>query len=179
MIFYDFEVFKEDWLVVLVNPDEQTETVIVNNQMELTEYYEKNKEDVWVGYNSNHYDQYILKGILCGFNPKKINDFIIERGKAGWQYSSMFRQIPLLSYDTMVGGYSLKQLEGFLGNKIKESSIDFTIDRKLTEDEIAETIEYCKHDVYNTMLVFMKTTNNFNAVLSLIKTFNLPMREGY
>lgn len=175
MIFYDFEVFKEDWLVVLVNPDEQTETVIVNNQMELTEYYEKNKHDVWVGYNSNHYDQYILKGILCGFNPKKINDFIIERGKAGWQYSSMFRQIPLLSYDTMVGGYSLKQLEGFLGNKIKESSVDFTIDRKLTEDEIAETIEYCKHDVYNTMLVFMKTTNNFNAVLSLIKTFNLPM----
>lgn len=162
-------------MVVLVNPDEQTETVIVNNQMELTEYYEKNKHDVWVGYNSNHYDQYILKGILCGFNPKKINDFIIERGKAGWQYSSMFRQIPFLSYDTMVGGNSLKQLEGFLGNKIKESSIDFTIDRKLTEDEIAETIEYCKHDVYNTMLVFMETVNNFNAVLSLIKTFNLPM----
>lgn len=176
IIFYDFEVFKEDWLVVLVNPDEQTETVIVNNQMELTEYYEDNKNDVWVGYNSNHYDQYILKGILCGFNPKKINDFIIEKGKYGWQYSSMFSQIPFLSYDTMVGGNSLKQLEGFFGNKIKESSIPFTIDRKLTDEEITETIEYCKHDVYNTMAVFMKTVDDFNAILSLIKTFNLPMK---
>ena len=149
LIFYDFEVFKEDWLVVLVNPDEKTEDVIVNDKAKLTEYYEKNKDSIWVGYNSNHYDQYILKGILCGFNPKKINDFIIEKGRAGWQFSSMFKEIPLLSYDTMVGVNSLKQLEGFLGNKIKESSIPFDIDRKLTVMELAETIEYCKHDVYS------------------------------
>ena len=176
LIFYDFEVFKEDWLVVLVNPDEKTEDVIVNDKAKLTEYYEKNKDSIWVGYNSNHYDQYILKGILCGFNPKKINDFIIEKGRAGWQFSSMFKEIPLLSYDTMVGVNSLKQLEGFLGNKIKESSIPFDIDRKLTAMELAETIEYCKHDVYNTMTVFMRTIDNFNAVLSLIKTFDLPMK---
>ena len=46
MVFYDFEVFKEDWLVVLVNPDKQTEDVIVNDADELTKYYEENKDEI-------------------------------------------------------------------------------------------------------------------------------------
>lgn len=175
MVFYDFEVFKEDWLVVLINPFNQTEDVIVNDADALTKYYEANKDDIWVGYNSTRYDQFILKGILCGFNPKKVNDFIIEKGKSGWQFSSLFYKIPLLSYDVMLSTYSLKQLEGFMGNAIKETSVPFDIDRKLTDDEIDETVEYCKSDVYNTMQIFVKTKNEFDAVLSLIKTFVLPM----
>lgn len=175
MIFYDFEVFKNDWLVVLINPDKQTEDVIVNEPTTLEKYYEANKDEIWVGYNSTRYDQFILKGILCGFNPKKVNDWIIEKGKSGWQFSSMFYKIPLLSYDVMLSTYSLKQLEGFMGNAIKETSVPFNIDRKLTDAEIAETVKYCKSDVYNTIEVFMSTVNEFNAVLELIKTFNLPM----
>ena len=174
MIFYDFEVFKEDWLVVLINPEKQTEDVIINEPTQLEQYYEANKNEIWVGYNSNRYDQFILKGILCGFNPKKVNDFIIEKGKSGWQFSSLFYKIPLLSYDVMLSTYSLKQLEGFMGNEIKETSVPFDIDRKLTDSEIEETVKYCKSDVYNTIEVFMRTVDDFNAVLSLIKTFNLP-----
>ena len=75
----------------------------------------------------------------------------------------------------MLSTYSLKQLEGFMGNAIKETSVPFNIDRKLTDDEIDETVEYCKSDVYNTMMIFTKTKNEFDAVLSLIKTFDLPM----
>ena len=175
IIFYDFEVYKEDWLVVLVNPDKQTEDVIVNDADALTKYYEENKDEIWTGYNSTRYDQFILKGILCGFNPKKVNDFIIGKGKSGWQYSSMFYKIPLLSYDVMLSTYSLKQLEGFMGNEIKETDVPFDIDRKLTEKELEETIKYCKSDVYNTMEVFMKTANEFNAILNLIQTFKLPI----
>lgn len=175
MIFYDFEVFEYDWLVVLVNPDNQTETVIVNNPTQLSEFYESNKDEIWVGYNSNGYDQFILKGILCGFNPKKVNDHIIVKGKSGWKFSSLFNNVPLLSYDVMLSTYSLKQLEGFMGNKIKETSVDFNIKRKLTEEELAEEIEYCKSDVYNTMEVFMLTINEFNASLNLINTFKLPL----
>lgn len=174
MIFYDFEVFKEDWLLVLINPDKRTEDVIINDYKALTKYYEENKSEIWTGYNSNRYDQYILKGILCGFNPKKVNDFMIVREQPGWKFSSLFNQIPLLSYDVMLSMYSLKQLEGFMGNTIKETSVPFDIDRKLTDDEIEETVKYCKSDVYNTMEVFMKTINEFNAVVNLIKTFELP-----
>ena len=101
MIFYDFEVFKCDWLVVLLDMSEQRETVIVNDPEQLKRFYDDHKNDVWVGFNSRHYDQYILKGILAGFDPKEINDFIIVKGGAGWQYSDLFRRIPLYNYDVM------------------------------------------------------------------------------
>lgn len=164
-----------DWLVVLVNPEQRSVDVIVNDKDSLHKYYDANKRDIWVGYNSNYYDQYILKGILCGFDPKRVNDFIIEKGKFGWQFSSMFKEIPLISYDCMIGNHSLKQLEGFLGNKIKESSVPFDIDRKLTDEEIAETIEYCKHDVFNTMQVFEETIAQFKTKLFFIKHYNYPL----
>ena len=175
MIFYDFEVFKMDWLVVLVNPDAQTEDVIINDPTTLEKYYEAHKDDIWIGYNSTRYDQFILKGILCGFDPKKVNDWIIEKGQPGWKFSSVLNSISLLSYDVMLSTYSLKQLEGFMGNAIKGTDVSFNIDRKLTDAEIAETVKYCKSDVYNTIEVFMRTLNEFNAVLDLIKTFDLPM----
>ena len=164
-----------DWLVVLINPDKRTEDVIINDPEALTKYYEENKSEIWTGYNSNRYDQYILKGILCGFNPKKVNDYMIIRDQPGWKFSSLFNKIPLLSYDVMLSMYSLKQLEGFMGNVIKETSVSFDIDRKLTDAEIEETVKYCKSDVYNTMQVFMYTINEFNAQLSLIREFNLPL----
>ena len=163
-----------DWLVVLVNPDKRTEDVIINDAEALTKYYEENKSEIWTGYNSTRYDQYILKGILCGFNPKRVNDYMIIKGEPGWKFSSLFNNIPLLSYDVMLSMYSLKQLEGFMGNAIKETSVPFDIDRKLTDAEIEETVKYCKSDVYNTISVFLKTVNEFNAVVNLIKTFNLP-----
>ena len=175
MIMYDFEVFEYDWLVVLINPDKRTEDVIINDPEALTKYYEDNKSEIWTGYNSNRYDQYILKGIICGFNPKKVNDYMIVKNQPGWKFSSLFNNIPLLSYDVMLSMYSLKQLEGFMGNTIKETSVPFDIDRKLTDAEIEETVKYCKSDVYNTIEVFMKTINEFNAQLSLIKTFDLPL----
>ena len=162
--------------MVLINPDKRTEEVIVNDETALTAYYEANKEDIWTGYNSNYYDQFILRGIMCGFNPKKVNDWIIVKQKSGWQFSSMFYKIPLLSYDVMFGTNSLKQLEGYMGNAIKETSVPFDIDRKLTPQEIKETVEYCKSDVKNTIEIFMRTLNDFNAILNLIKTFKLPLK---
>ena len=162
--------------MVLINPDKRTEEVIVNDEKALAAYYEANKEDIWTGYNSNYYDQFILRGIMCGFNPKKVNDWIIVKQKSGWQFSSMFYKIPLLSYDVMPSSYSLKQLEGFMGNAIKETSVPFDIDRKLTDAEIAETVKYCKSDVYNTIEVFMQTLDDFKSKITLIKQFELPLK---
>lgn len=176
MIFYDFEVFKFDWLVVLIEPDNQTETVIVNDKAKLESYYSKNKSNIWVGFNSRHYDQYILKGILAGFNPKEINDWIIIEGKAGWQYSNVFREFPLNNYDVMTTvDRGLKTFEGFMGNNIKETSIPFDIDRKLTPAEIEETIKYCRHDVEQTIEVFLKRISDFEAQIGLLKMFDLPL----
>lgn len=170
MIFYDFEVFKEDWLVVLIDPSKKQVTEIVNDPDHLNRFYEENKDDIWVGFNSRHYDQYILKGILLGFDPKKINDWIIVKGKDGWQYSSLFKKIQLNNYDVMGNvDRGLKFFEGCMGSMIKESSIPFDIDRKLTEAEIQETFKYCRHDVEETIKVFLHRIDDFNAHMGLVK----------
>lgn len=176
LVFYDFETFKYDWLVVLINPIEKTEQVIVNDAKKLEEYYEEHKNSIWIGYNSSRYDQYILKAILCGFNPKVVNDWIIEDGKNGYSFSKQFNKFPLISYDVMTRlDGSLKSKEGFMGNDIRESDVPFNIDRKLTTEEIKETIIYCKHDVEQTIEVFLNRKDDFDAHIGLIKAFNLPI----
>ena len=173
--FYDYEVFKYDWLVVIINPFEESKTVIVNDKYKLKDYYDQHKSQIWVGYNSRSYDQYIQKAILLGMNPKEVNDFIILKQRKGWEFSSLFNRIPLYNYDTMNSYHSLKTLEGFMGNDMRETSVPFDIDRKLTPEEIADSVKYCTHDVEQTMEVFIQTKANFDAHMNLLKTFDLPL----
>ena len=176
MLFYDFEVFAYDWLVVIMDMGEHKTHVIINSPEELKTFYEANKGQIWCGFNSRHYDQYILKAILCGFDPKKVNDYIIVRGNPGWKYSSLFRQFPLFNYDVMLGtDRGLKTFEGFMGNDIRETSVPFDIPRKLTPEEIAETVKYCKHDVEQTIQVFLRRPEEFNTMMYFIKHFKLPI----
>ena len=173
--YYDTEVFPFDWLVVIINPVSKEKIAIVNDKQRLEEYYNKHKSEIWLGYNSRNYDTYIIKAILCGFNPYAVSRFIIHEKKAGWKYSDLFRNIQLYDYDVMVKDKSLKQLEGFMGSKIKETSVPFDIDRKLTAAEIAEELEYCTNDVEQLIEVFLRKKNEFDTHLDLIKIFNLSM----
>lgn len=170
MLFYDFEVFKYDWLVVVMNTNTRETNVIINSKEELERLYNANINEIWCGFNSNHYDQYILKAILCGFNPKEINDYIIVEGNPGWKFSSLLNKFRINNYDVMQSGdRGLKAFEGFMGNDIKESSVPFDIDRKLTDEEIVETVKYCKHDVEQTIQVFLHRKKDFEAHLGLVK----------
>ena len=174
-IFYDFEVFTDDWMVVLIDYDTRTEKVIINDVNELRRVYLKHKKDIWIGYNSRMYDQYIMKGILHGLDPAWVNERLIKHGIPGWQvHSCMGSLYPLNNFDVSTGFHSLKQLEGFMGENIKETSVSFDIDRKLTNEEIEEVVEYCRHDVQQTILVFEATKSEFDAQLALIDAFNLP-----
>lgn len=175
--FYDFEVFKHDWMVVVINPVTHDERVVVNDADALAALYEERKRDIWVGYNNLHYDQFIFKGILCGFDPKAINDFIIVEGRNGWQYSSLLRKLYMVNYDVFHPrtDRGLKTHEAYLGNDICETTVPFDIDRKLTEAEIAETVKYCRHDVEQTIEVFMQRKSEFDARMDLLKMFDLPL----
>ena len=176
MLFYDFEVFKHDWLVVIEDTKTRTEHVIVNDRDELQRIYDENKADVWVGFNSRHYDAYILKCILCGLDPKELNDWIIVAKQEPWQFSSLLRKIPLNNYDVMPNPpVGLKTLEGFLGSNIKETDVPFDIDRKLTDEEIQQTVFYCRHDVEETMKVFMQRKSEYDAQMGIVKAFDLPL----
>ncbi len=49
ILFYDFEVFKYDWLVVVIDSDTHKEHVIINDRDQLERLYEANKYNIWVG----------------------------------------------------------------------------------------------------------------------------------
>lgn len=172
MIFYDFEVFKHDHLAVFIDTDTHMIFNIVNDDDAFKQLYENNKNNIWIGFNNKHYDQYIYKAIMLGIDPKKVSDAVVIDKKDGWQISREFSRIPMINYDVLTSkSHGLKTLEGFMGNNIKETSVPFNIDRKLTETEIQETIKYCTWDVENTAEIFMESIDTFNAFTGLIEAF--------
>lgn len=175
--FYDFEVFKHDWLVVVINPITRDERVIINDPEELKRIFDERRDEVWVGYNNAHYDQYIFKSILLDFDPKEVNDWIIVKGEKGWAYSSLFNRVKMINYDVFhpKTDRGLKTHEAYMGNDIRETTVPFDIDRKLTDGEIAETVKYCRHDVEQTIEVFMHRKDEFDARMGLLKLFKLPL----
>lgn len=178
MIFCDFETFRYDWLGVFIDPINRIEKVIENDVDALNKLYEQYKSDIWVGYNIRHYDQYIMKGILCGFDPWEINKHIIIDDKPGWSFSRMLGRIQMVIYDVMPNPpIGLKTLECFMGSNVKETDVSFDLNRKLTREEIEQTIEYCRHDVEETIRVFCKTKDVFDAQLGIVNAFQLPMKE--
>ena len=173
---YDFEVFSHDWLVVIYDMTSKEKKIIHNSEYDLACFYDEHKNDIWVGYNNINYDQYILKAILLGMNPKTVNDQIIIDGLKGWQISKEFSKIQMYNYDTVgTQRIGLKTLEGFMGNDIKETDVPFSLDRPLTDDEIAETVKYCTHDVEQTIEVFLKKQNDFKSMMRIVKEFNLGL----
>lgn len=173
MLFFDVEVFTYDWL--LVTFDGKDFTYIENNSKLLQQYYYKHKHDLWIGYNCKSYDQYIIKAILLGINPKIVNDYIIKCGNPGWSFTNKFNSIKLNIYDCMVFGKSLKQLESYMGVNIHETDVNFDLKRQLTTEERKLNREYCHDDVYNTALVFQHTKDSFDARFGLCQLANEPL----
>ena len=154
LIIYDCEVFAYDWLVTLKNKDTGHKTHVWNDNEALKACI--NEEDIFVGFNSKHYDQFIVKAICCGFTPqdvKKVNDYIIGGGQ-GWECPLLkdqffkFNNVDVM--DDMQMGLSLKAIEGHLKMSVRESTVSFDIKRPLTEEERREVEFYCDHDVDTT-----------------------------
>jgi hypothetical protein len=178
---YDFEVYSRInwWCVSFINYDDylhnkKQATTIVKDSKAFLEFYEKHKNEIFVGYNSRQYDQYIAKGILGKQNPSDINDALVTFGKKGFQVlSPKSKNFTLNNYDCILLDKSLKQLEGFMGHNIKECSVDFDIDRPMTQEEIQEVIDYNIHDVWEVLAVLKHTFSDFEAQLDMIEMFNL------
>jgi len=178
-IIYDWEVFSHDWLVVFKEPGKE-HIVICNDDEELTRFFNQHSKYIFVGFNNRHYDDFIMKAVLSGINPKTVNDWIIADEKNGWEFPGL-NKIYFLSLDLMCDipggiGLSLKEIESNLGMSIEESSVPFDIDRKLTKEEIKETIFYCKHDVDATERLFYERFDYIKSKLQIINAFKLPIR---
>lgn len=175
---YDFEVFtKINWFcVTFINyEDRNKEVVIVNDRAKLIEFYNEYKDDIFISYNGRQYDTGIFKGILDGMNVGYVNDKLIKEGKKPFQVVKNAKKYPLNDYDTILKDKSLKQLEAFMGDDIRETEVDFNIDRPLTQEEIEQTLYYNHHDVIEVLRVLDYCWDDFEGQLDIIELYGLDM----
>ena len=187
-ITYDCEVFSHDWIVVFKDKETGIFTIVHNDNEALRSCI--SEDAIYIGFNSKHYDQYIIKGICADFSPqelKQLNDYIIA-GNQGWQYPLLngfyfsFNNVDIR--DDTQQGLSLKAIEGHMGISIQETEVDFNLDRPLTQEELDQTIFYCKHDVDATEKLteirkdYLKNKINLGRMAGLTDTKAMAMTNG-
>lgn len=69
----------------------------------------------------------------------------------------------------------MKQLEAFMGDDIRETEVDFNIDRELTDEEIEQTLYYNEHDVIEVLRVLDYCWDDFEGQLDIIEFYGLDM----
>jgi hypothetical protein len=180
---FDCEVFAHDWLFVFKEIATGEYTVIHNDNDAVVAFMERNP--FLGGFNNKHYDNFILKGVMCGLTPeqiKEINDLIIVEEVNGWdipvlrEYRVYFDSFDLM--DDCQVGLSLKAIEAHLGIPIEETEVDFNITHRLSEKELQETIYYCKYDVDATEKLYHLRQAYLKNKVTLGKARNLTDRQA-
>jgi hypothetical protein len=180
---FDVEVFTFDWLIVFKEVKTGEYTVFHNHNHGVKEFM-RPADILLAGFNNKHYDNHILTAILCGADNtlvKDINDHIIG-GAVGWNHwfirenRAWFQTFDLM--DDMQMGLSLKAIEGHLGLPIVESSVPFDIDRPLTEDELTETVRYCKYDTDMVEELIRLRKDYLNGKIAVGRMKGVPMHRA-
>lgn len=180
---FDCEVFAHDWLFVFKEIATGEYTVIHNDNDAVVAFMDRNP--FLGGFNNKHYDNFILKGVMCGLTPeqiKEINDLIIVEEVNGWdipilrEYRVYFDSFDLM--DDCQVGLSLKAIEAHLGIPIEETEVDFNITHRLSEKELQETIYYCKYDVDATEKLYHLRQAYLKNKVTLGKARNLTDRQA-
>ena len=176
---YDIEVFKKDNLFVFRDYFTKDWTVIHNDLDALRKFYLANRDSLFVGYNSHSYDSNVMRAYLQGKNPFHVSKAIIESDDRGLVYK-MFdtKKTPLFGMDLYQDnrGFSLKEHSAFMGINIKETDVDFDLDRELTEEEQVLNELYCKNDVLATEKRFEQNIGMLVAKAAIALYFGLDKR---
>ena len=174
---YDFEVTSHDWLLVLKNYRTRERIVFHNSQPNDVQNYIDYYNPIMMGYNNNGFDKFVLKAILSGCTVeevKEVSDHIINGGN-GWEidlgYTKVPTQIDLIN--CIIPRKSLKELEGNLRLNITESTVDFKIDHKWSEQEYDEMLYYCDHDVDALFPIFDILITRFKSKFIIARLGNI------
>lgn len=169
---YDCEVFKYDWLIVLLIDDDQV--IKIHNDVEALKERLSSKK-ILVGYNNYNYDDLILSAILMGKNNEqiyKLSQTIIS-GKR-----PRVKSLPYLTLDVMQEiNFSLKEAQANMGLSIVETPIDFNLDRPLKEMEVEYVFRYCENDVRTTKQLFEERESYFTSKFEIVQTFKLNVTD--
>lgn len=173
---YDIEVFKKDNLFVFRDYFTKEWTVIHNDLDALRKFYLANRDSLFIGYNSHSYDSNVMRAYLQGKNPFHVSKAIIESDDRALAYK-MFdtKKTPLFGMDLYQDnrGFSLKEHSAFMGINIKETEVDFDLDRELTEEEQVLNELYCKNDVLATEKRFEQNIGMLVAKAAIALYFGL------
>ena len=159
-LFYDIEVFSHDAFVVFKDINKKLVKVFHNNFVQLADFI---KDRVLVGFNNYWYDDKILVymlGLKTAQQIKVLNDQIIGGenvrfiGQPKFESLDVFQQID-------VSRPSLKKIQGNFGKRILESSVPFTIDRPLTDQEFNDVLDYCISDVDTTIDIYKQRIKSY------------------
>lgn len=170
--------------------EETGEVIQVWDVPKIKDLVEDGLNNIWVGYNCEHYDKILSHGILSGklTTPGRVFECSNAIIKAQDDDTPIFGILskfgipdyyssPILSYDVMGDGsfMSLKQNEGYMGMDIVESVVPFDLDRPLTEEEKRDVEKYNRADLYGTLERFKQRKNSFKTKMLLVKEFGLPI----
>ena len=173
---YDIEVFKKDNLFVFRDYFTKEWTVIHNDLDALRKFYLANRDSLFVGYNSHSYDANVMRAYLQGKNPFHVSKAIIESDDRALAYKIFdTKKTPLFGMDLYQDnrGFSLKEHSAFMGINIKETEVDFDLDRELTEEEQVLNELYCKNDVLATEKRFEQNIGMLVAKAAIALYFGL------
>lgn len=180
IVVYDIEVFKYDWFVIFYDVASNEWSVFHNDNQHVRDYVSQ-PDIVLCGFNSKHYDDYVVRAICCGADNalvKQINDFIIVEDRPGWEHwflrKNRFRFDSFDLMDDTQMGTSLKHIEAHMGWNIEETEVDFNIDRPLTQEEIESTIHYCKWDVMATAKLLTLRKGYLEAKMNVGRSKGMP-----
>lgn len=164
---YDFEVFPNDWMVVILDLNTNKITKIHNDKAALESSL--SSKDILIGFNNYYYDDIILWAIKTDQNPYKISQQIID--------GTFKRKVSCghLTIDTKQetdNNLSLKEVMANLGLDIFETPVDFEKEN-LTDEEIERVFQYCTNDVKATAELFKLREDYFSTKFEIVETFKL------
>lgn len=180
LIIFDFEVFRYDTLLGYGFVDCEKGTCGYKQTWDLNEirkmYNDYAQNSIWIGWNSNHYDDLIFEAIVEG----KISPFVRSKELIGSRYKP-YCKIPFFGYDLLNGFLnppSLKLTEALEGDSIDTTEVSFDIKRPLTDEEKRLTEKYNLSDLKRTFKNFCKFKGKFELRLDMIREFNIPLQRG-
>ncbi len=151
ILLYDIEIFKKDELFVFRDYFTK-EWIVINNDLNaLRKFYLEYRDSLFIGYNNASYDDNVMRATLQGKKSYHISKTIISNDDRAAQYKMYdMKKTPLFSMDLYQDnrGYSLKEHTAFLGINIKETQVDFDMDRPLYNwlDIIEESLLVLDYD---------------------------------
>ena len=177
---FDFEVFRYNTLLGYGFVDLKTGNCAYKQTWDLNEmrelYNTYGADTIWVGWNSNHYDDLIFEAIV----KNQVSPFVKSKELIGQKWKP-FCRFPFFGYDLLNGFLnppSLKLTEALEGDSIDTTEVDFDLQRPLTAEERAQTERYNMSDLKRTYKNFCKFKGKFELRIAMINEFNIPLQQG-